>query len=79
MTSLLCGILKTQQTSQHNKTKPAHKHGEKLVKKLVLTNGERVGMRANTSVANSEVQTILYEVSYKDILYNVGNITNISQ
>ena len=27
-------------------------------------------------MGNSEVQTILYEISYKDILYNVGNITN---
>ena len=58
------------------KKKQTHKYGEKLVKKLVFTSGERVGMRANIWVGNSEVQTILYEISYKDILYNVGNITN---
>ena len=79
MTSLLRRILKIQQTSQYNKKKQTHKYGENQVKKLVFTNGERVGMRANTSVENSEVQTILYEISYKDISYNVGNITNILQ
>ena len=28
-------------------------------------------------VEDQEVQTITYKISYKDILYNVGNIANI--
>ena len=38
--------------------------------------GRRKG--GNVGVRNLEVQTIMCKVSYKDILYNMGNIANIS-
>lgn len=39
--------------------------------------GRRKG--GNVGVRNLEVQTIMCKVSYKDILYNMGNIANILQ
>ena len=33
--------------------------------------------RGNTGVGDEEVQTVRYKISYKDILYNMGNIANI--
>ena len=43
----------------------------------MVTSGEREGGRGNIGVGEYEVQTILYKISYKDILYNTGNIANI--
>jgi len=43
----------------------------------VVTSGEREGVRGNKGVEESEVQTIRYKISYKDILYNMGNTANI--
>ena len=44
---------------------------------LVVTSGEREGGKGSIGVRGSEVQTIRYKKSYKDILYNTGNIANI--
>ena len=30
--------------------------------------------RGNTGVGDEEVHTIVYKISYKDVLYNMGNI-----
>ena len=39
--------------------------------------GEKEGKRANIEVGDEEVQTIWCEISYKDMLYNTGNIDSI--
>ena len=38
--------------------------------KLAVTNGERERGRGNTGLGNSEVQTVTYKISYKDMLCN---------
>ena len=45
--------------------------------KLVVTSGEREGGRGNRGGREEKVQTIRYKISYKDILYNTGNVANI--
>ena len=32
--------------------------------------------RGNTGVGDEEVHTIVYKISYKDVLYNMGNLKN---
>ena len=38
----------------------------------IVTTGERDDGRGYRGVEESEVQTIRYKISYKDILYNMG-------
>ena len=45
--------------------------------KLVITSGERERGRGDIGRGASEVQTIGYKISYKEIWYNTGNIANI--
>ena len=45
--------------------------------KSVVTSGERERGRGKTGVGDYMIQTIMYEMSYTDILYNTGNIANI--
>ena len=45
--------------------------------KLVDASEEREGGRGNTGVGDYDVQIIRYKISYKVILYNMGNIANI--
>ena len=40
----------------------------------MVTSGEREEGRGKIGVGNSEVQTIMHRISYKDILYNTGNM-----
>ena len=42
----------------------------------MVTSGEREGGRGKIGVGDYEVQTIMYKISYKDILYNMGNTAN---
>ena len=46
--------------------------------KLVVTRVKRERRKEKTEVG-IETQTIIYNRSYKDILYNTGNIANILQ
>ena len=46
-------------------------------KKLVVTGREREESRGNIGTGNQKVQTVRYKISYKDVPYNMGNITNI--
>ena len=43
----------------------------------MVTSGEREGGRDNIGIEDEEVQTVIYKTSYKDILYNTGNIANV--
>ena len=43
------------------------------------TRGSQWGGRSSVRMGECEVQTIGYEIGYKDVLYNVGNIANILQ
>ena len=43
----------------------------------MVTSGESEGVRGKLGVGEEEVQTTRYKISYKDILYNTGNIANI--
>ena len=45
--------------------------------KLVGSSGEREVGRGNIGVWDEDVQTIVYKISYKDILYSTGNIADI--
>ena len=45
--------------------------------KLVVTSWERDGGRGKLGIREEEVQTIMYKISYKDILQNMGDIANI--
>ena len=42
----------------------------------MVTSGQREERRGNVGVGDLDVQTTLYKISYKDILYirNIGNI-----
>ena len=43
----------------------------------MFTKGEKEGGRGIVGVGVEDIQTIMYKISYKDILYNTGNIANI--
>ena len=43
----------------------------------MVTSGEKEVGRGNIGVGDYEVQTTMYKISYKDILYDTGNITTI--
>ena len=43
----------------------------------MVTSREREEGRGSIGVGDQEVQTIMHKISYKDILYNTGNIANI--
>ena len=43
----------------------------------MVASGEREGGRGSIKVRGKEVQTIMYKIIYKDVLYNTGNIANI--
>ena len=43
----------------------------------MITCEEKEVGRGHIRVGESEVQTVMYKISYKDILYNTGNIANI--
>ena len=43
----------------------------------MVTSGEREVGRGDIRVGDSEVHTSMYKISYKDILYNTGNIANV--
>ena len=45
--------------------------------KLVATSGEKEGERSNIEVGKEEVQTTMYNISCKDILYNTGNVATV--
>ena len=62
-----------KKTSEYNKKEA----DTDIEKKLVITSGEREGGRGNIRAGEKEVQTIMYKINYKDILYNTGNIANI--
>ena len=66
MMSLICGILKIQPTNEYNKKRSRLTDIEK---KPVVTSGRAL-------VGFSEVQTVMYKIRYKDILYNIENIAN---
>ena len=74
MISLLFRIQKIQQTSEYNSKNNKNRLTD-IKNKLVVTSGERG--RGNIRVWDEEVQTIMYKISYKDILYNTENIANI--
>ena len=64
--------LKNTKTSGYNK-----KVDSDTENKLAVASGEREGGWGNIGGGDLEVQTIRYKISYKDILYNTGNIANI--
>ena len=70
----------SEESEQSNKlvnvTKRQHTH--RRTKELLVVSGEKKGVRGKTG-ERLGVQTILYNVIYKDILYNVGNVANILQ
>ena len=68
MKSLTCGIWKVQRTSEYDKKEADTEN------KLVVTSG---GTGASLGVAEWAVQTIEGTIGYKDVLYHVGNISNI--
>ena len=43
----------------------------------MVTSREREGGWGNIGIEEQEVQTVMYKISYKDILQNLGNIANI--
>ena len=43
----------------------------------MVISGEREGGRGKMAGGEWEVQTIMYKINYKDILYTTGNIANI--
>ena len=43
----------------------------------MVTSGERVEESGKVRVGDEEVQSTMYKISYKDILYRTGNIANI--
>ena len=43
----------------------------------MVISGEQERGRGKIEEKEEEVQTIGYKISYKDILYNMGNIANI--
>ena len=55
----------TTKTQIHRENKPALKSGEREVD------------RRNIGAQEEEAKAIRYKLSYKDILYNTGNIANI--
>lgn len=66
MTSLICGILKLQQTSRCNNNK---KQTPQIKNKLVVPSGGRRGHSRGGE--RWEVQAIV-RAGYKDALYNMG-------
>jgi len=60
----------------HAGTEPGQsKVNIKLLKKqLVVTGGEIERRRGKLGTRDEEIPSILYKISYKDILYNMGNI-----
>ena len=48
-----------------------------LENNTVVTSGKGEKGREKTKVGDYEVQTIRQKISYKDILYNLGNLANI--
>ena len=59
----LVNITKKKQTSRYREQTSGYQWGEKRG-------------RGNIGVRNYEVQTIRHKISYKDGLYNTGNIVN---
>ena len=57
-------IRKKKQTRKYREQTSGYQWGEEM----------RSG---NIGVGDLEVQTIMYKISYKDILYKMGNIANI--
>ena len=45
----------------------------------MVTSGKREEKRGIRGVGKWEVQAIRFRISYKDMLYNTGNIANILQ
>ena len=45
--------------------------------KLVVTSRKREEGKGKIRVGDKEVQTVRYKISYKNLLYNTGNIANI--
>ena len=43
----------------------------------MATSGEKEGERSNIEVGKEEVQTTMYNISCKDILYNTGNVATV--
>ena len=43
----------------------------------MVTSGEKEAGRGNIGVGDSDVENIMYKISYKDILYSIENIANI--
>ena len=43
----------------------------------MVTSGEREGRRGNTEAGDYKVPTIRYKISFKDILYNMGNTASV--
>ena len=50
---------------------------KKKEKKTVVTTGEGEGGRGKIGAGIKEVQTAMYKIIYKYILYSTGNIANI--
>ena len=70
MTSLICGIKKKTKPVNITKMKQTHRYREQ-------TSGYQWWGRGCIGVEEWEVQTIGCKMGYKDVLYNMGNITNI--
>ena len=73
MISLNVESKKNTSTSEYKKKKQIHKYREQ-------SSGYqcRDGRRGdNKWVENWKVQTIVYKIRYKDMLYNTGNVANI--
>ena len=58
----LVNIIKNTQTHRYREQTSGYPQGEG---------------RGNMEVGKWEVQTIMYKINYKDILYNTGNTANI--
>ena len=55
--------------------KRTQRNREYRYRELVVMNREKEG--GKTGVGDQEVQTIMYKISNKPTLYNIGNIANI--
>ena len=65
----LVNIIQKKQTHRHREQTSGYQWGE--------GSGEREVGRGKIGVGEQEVQTIRYKISFKALLYNMGNIANI--
>ena len=64
---------------KNDKKKKRKKQQQQTLRYKEQTRGSQWGGRSSVRMGECEVQTIGYEIGYKDVLYNVGNIANILQ